>query len=193
MKKLITILLLASIIVGCKKDIGTPEGTAEKYLSDLSSDLSELGFYNARNHDNRSLALMINEQADSIISGGDIPAMSELFDKYFEDDKIFYHWELMEKANDSINLYQVCDLTDKNGKIMFDAYMSLERNSSKKIIRTEKAATFLDFGNVPIYKLRYKIDPVHVDFDGDKYKVAYVVVVKHPEDGYKVVSFIWDK
>lgn len=192
MKKIITILLLAFIIVGCKKDIGTPEGAAEKYLSDLSSDLSEFGFYNARNHDNRSLALMLNEQADSIISGGKIPAMSELFDKYFQDDKLFHRWEPMGKANDSINLYRVCDLTDKNGKIMLDAYMSLERNSSKTIIHTEKAATFLDFENVPIYKLIYKIDPVHIDFEGDKYKVAEVGVIKHPEDGYKVVSFMWE-
>lgn len=112
MKKLITILLLIFMIVGCKKDIGTPESAAEKYLSDLSSDLSELGFYNARNHDNRSLALMINEQADSIISGGKIPAMSELFDKYFEDDKIFYHWEFLEMSVDSIGQYQVWDFTE---------------------------------------------------------------------------------
>ena len=192
MKKIITILLLAFIIVGCKKDIGTPESAAEKYLSDLSSDLSELGFYNARNHDNRSLALMMNEQADSIIISGEIPAMSELFDKYFEDNKRFYRWELIGKASDTIALYRVCDLTEKNGKIMLDAYMSLERNSSKKIIHTEKAATFLDFENVPIYNLKYKIDPVHVDFDGEKYKVAYVGVIKHPEDGYKVVSFMWE-
>lgn len=193
MKKLITILLLVFMIVSCKKDIGTPEGTAEKYLSDLSSDLSELGFYSAVNHNNRSLALMKNEQADSIISGGKIPAMSALFGKYFQDNKIFYRWELIEKANDTINLYQVCDLTDKTGKIMLDAYMSLERNASKKIIRTENAATFLDLENVPLYKIKYKIDSRHVDFVGDEYRIATVVVIKHPEDGYKVVSFMWEK
>lgn len=192
MKKLITILLLVFMIVSCKKDIGTPEGTAEKYLSDLSSDLSELGFYSAVNHNNRSLALMKNEQADSIISGGEIPTMSELFDKYFQDNKVFYRWELIGKASDAIALYRVCDLTEKNGKIMLDAYMSLERNSSKKIIRTEKVATFLEFENVPLYKLKYKIDPVHIDFEGDKYKVAEVGVIKHPEDGYKVVYFVWE-
>lgn len=193
MKKLITILLLIFMIAGCKKDIGSPESAADKYLSDLSSDLSELGFYSAVNHDNRSLALMMNEQADSVISGGEIPAMSYLFDKYFEDNKMFYRWELIGKAFDTIALYRVCDLTEKNGKIMLDAYMSLERNSSKKIIRTEKAATFRDFENIPIYKLKYKIDPVHIDFEGDKYKVAEVGVIKHPDDGYKVVSFMWDK
>lgn len=193
MKKLITILFLAFfMIVSCKKDIGTPESAAEKYLSDLSSDLSELGFYNARNHDNRSLALMINEQADSIISGGKIPAMSELFDKYFHDNKVFIRWELLNVSECSVNLYRVFDLTEKTDKIMLDAYMSLERNSSKKIIRTENAATFLDFGDVPLYKIKYKIDPRHVDFVGDEYCIATVGVIKHPEDGYKVVSFIWE-
>ena len=193
MRKLIAILLLAVVMAGCKKNIGTPESTAEQYLNDLSSDLSELGFYSAVNHDNRSLALMLNEQADSIISGGKIPAMSALFGKYFQDNKIFYRWELIEKANDTINLYQVCDLPDKTGKIMLDAYMSLERNASKKIIRTENAATFLDLENVPLYKIKYKIDSRHVDFVGDEYRIATVVVIKHPEDGYKVVSFMWVK
>ena len=193
MRKLIAILLLAVVMVGCKKNIGTPESTAEQYLNDLSSDLSELGFYSAVNHDNRSLALMLNEQADSIISGGKIPAMSALFGKYFQDNKIFYRWELIEKVNDTINLYQVCDLTDKTDKIMLDAYMSLERNASKKIIRTENAATFLDLENVPLYKIKYKIDSRHVDFVGDEYRIATVVVIKHPEDGYKVVSFVWKK
>lgn len=192
MKKLITILLLAFIIVGCKKDIGTPESAAEKYLSDLSSDLSELGFYSSVNHDNRSLALMLNEQADSIISGGKIPAMSELFDKYFQDDKLFHRWELMEKGNDTIDIYKVFDLTNETDATMLDAYLSMESYASKKIIRTEKAATFRDFENIPIYKLKYKIDPVHIDFEGDKYKVAEVGVIKHPEDGYKIVSFIWE-
>ena len=104
MKKLITLLLLASVIAGCKNNIDTPESAAEKYLNDLSSDLSD--------HDNRCLALMINEQADSIISGGKIPAMSKLFDKYFEDDKIFYRWEFLEMSVDSIGQYQVWDFTE---------------------------------------------------------------------------------
>lgn len=193
MKKLITILLLAFIIVGCKKDIGTPESAAEKYLSDLSSDLSEFGFYNARNHDNRSLALMINEQADSIIIGGEIPAMSELFDKYFQDDKLFHRWELIEKGNDTIDIYKVFDLTNETDATMLDAYLSMESYASKKIIRAGNAAAFLDIENAPLYKLKYKIDSEHIDFEGDKYKIAEVVVLKLPEKGYKVVSFRWEE
>lgn len=193
MRKLITILLLTFIIAGCKKEIDTPESAAEKYLSDLSSDLSELGFYNPVNHDSRNSALMRNEQADSIISGGEIPAMSELSDKYFQDDKIFYRWEMYEVLNDTISLYRVFDLTNKTDVIMLDTYLSMESYASKEIIRTENAATFPEFEKVPLYKLKYKIDPVHIDFKGDKYKAAEVCVIKHPEKGYKVVSFMWDR
>ena len=192
MKINLTIFLALLISLTSCKSPETPESVADKYLCDLRSDLSEFGFYNARNHDNRSLALMLNEQADSIISGGKIPAMSELFDKYFHDNKVFIRWELLNVSECSVDLYRVFDLTEKTDKIMLDAYMSLERNSSKKIIRTENAATFLDFGDVPLYKIKYKIDPRHVDFVGDEYCIATVGVIKHPEDGYKVVSFIWE-
>ena len=185
-------MFLASIIVGCKNDIDTPESAAEKYLSDLSSDLSELGFYGSVNHDNRSLALMLNEQADSIISGGKIPAMSELFDKYFQDNKLFHRWELIEKGNDTIDIYKVFDLTNETDATMLDAYLSMESYASKKIIRAGNAAAFLDIENAPLYKLKYKIDSEHIDFEGDKYKIAEVVVVKLPEKGYKVVSFMWE-
>lgn len=193
MKKVIAIMAVVLLVMaGCTKDIGTPEDVAEKYLNDLSTDLRELVFYCALNHDNRSLALMINERADSIISGGKIPTMSELSDKYFEDDKVFYHWELEDKSCDSINLYKVFDLTDETDVIMFDTYMSMESYASKKIIRRENAATFLDEENVLLYKLKYKIDPVHEDFKGDIYKVAEVGVIKEPQLGYRVVSFMWD-
>lgn len=193
MKKLITILLLEFIIVGCKKDIGTPESAAEKYLSDLSSDLSEFGFYNARNHDNRSLALMMNEQADSIINGGEMPAMSELFDKYFEDNKLFYRWESLDMSVDSIGQYQVWDFTE-----MSDAEKSARIDLlnkgyfGKPIKQTELAAVILEQENAPLYTLRYKIDSRHIDFKGEEYQTATVKVIANHEDGYKVVSFMWE-
>lgn len=192
MKINLTIFLALLISLTSCKSPETPESVADKYLCDLRSDLSELGFYSSVNHDNRSLALMLNEQADSIISGGKIPAMSELFDKYFQDDKLFHRWELMEKRNDTIDIYKVFDLTNETDATMLDAYLSMESYASKKIIRTEKATTFLEFENVPLYQLKYKIDSVHIDFEGDKYKVAEVGVIKHPEDGYKVVYFVWE-
>lgn len=194
MKKAILIITLTVLIVGCKKEIDTPESAAEKYLSDLSSDLSELGFYSAVNHDNRSLALMINEQADSIISGGEIPAMSELFDKYFQDDKIFYRWEFLDMSVDSISQYQVWDFTE-----MPDAEKSTridllnKGHFGKPIKQTDVAAVMLEHENVPLYTLRYKIDSRHVDFVGDEYSIATLGVIKLPEKGYKVVSLIWDK
>lgn len=192
MKIKLTIIIASLICLASCKPSETPENVAEKYLCDLRSDLSELGFWNAVEHDNRSLALMLNEQADSIISGGKIPAMSELFDKYFPNNKVFSRWELLNISECSVNLYRVFDLTKKTDRTMLDTYLSMKSYASKKIIRTENAATFLDFGNVPLYKIKYKIDSRHVDFVGDEYRVATVGVIKHPEDGYKVVSFMWE-
>lgn len=194
MKKLLAIIMMLTILmVGCKNNVVTPESAAEKYLSELRSDLSELGFYSAIRHDNRSIELILNEQADSIISGGEIPTTSELFDKYFQDKDIFYRWELKDKLSDTINLYKVFDLTNETDIVMLDTYLSMESYASKKIIRTGNAATFLDIENVPLYKLKYKIDSEHVAFKGDKYKVAEVGVIKHPKSGYKVVSFVWER
>ena len=193
MKTKLAIIAILLFLVGCKQEINSPESIAEKYLSELSSDLSEFGFYNARNHDCRSLVLMENEQADSIISGGKIPTMSELFDKYFQDDRHFYRWELMDISNDTIDIYKVFDLTSKEGKILLEANMNLRTSASKKIIRNEKAATFLDCECIPFYRQKYKIAPLHIDFEGDKYRIAQVGVIKHPEYGYKVVSFTWEE
>lgn len=190
--KLAVIIALLMSLASCKQS-ETPESVAEKYLCDLRSDLSELGFWNAGEHDNRSLALMLNEQADSIISGGKIPAMSALFHKYFQNDKVFSYWELLNVSECSVNLYRVFDLTEKTDRTMLDTYLSMESYASKKIIHAENAATFLDTENVPLYKIKYKVDSRHVDFVGDEYSIATVGVIKHPEDGYKVVSFMWDE
>lgn len=193
MKKLITILLLAFIIVGCKK-IGTPESAAEKYLSDLRSDLSELGFYSALRHDNRSLALMLNEQADSIISGGEIPPMSELFDKYFQDNKMFYRWEFLDMSVDSIVQYQVWDFTEMSDAEKSTRIDLLNKGYfGKPIKQTDVAAVILEQENVPLYTLRYKIDSRHIDFKGEEYQTATVKVIANPEKGYKVVSFRWEE
>ena len=194
MKKLITLLLLASVIAGCKNNIDTPESAAEKYLNDLSSDLSELGFYNARNHDNRSLALMINEQADSIISGGKIPPMSELFDKYFEDDKIFYRWEFLEMSVDSIGQYQVWDFTEMSATEKSARIDLLNKGHIGKLIKQiDIAAVILEYENVPLYALRYKMDSRHIEFKGEEYETATVKLIENPDKGYNIVSFTWDK
>lgn len=182
------------MIIGCKNEISTPESAAEKYLSDLSSDLSELGFYSAVNHDNRSLALMMNEQADSIISGGEIPAMSDLFNKYFQDNKMFYRWKFLDMSVDSIGQYLVWDFTEMSDVEKSTRIDLLNKGYfGKPIKQTDVAAVILEQENVPLYTLRYKIDSRHVDFVGDEYSIATLGVIKLPEKGYKVVSLIWDK
>ncbi|WP_300905695.1 hypothetical protein, partial [uncultured Bacteroides sp.] len=58
---------------------------------------------------------------------------------------------------------------------------------------TEKAAAILEHKDIPMYLLRYKMDSRHVAFVGDEYCIVNVGVIKHPEDGYKVISFMWDE
>lgn len=187
----LTVFVVLLCLVGCKQNYDTPETIAEKYLMELSSDLSEFGFYNARKHDSRNFALIKNEQSDSIISGGEIPSTSELFNKYFQETKMFHRWELKEKSYNTINLYKVFDLTDRTDSIMLDTYMSIESHTLTKIVRRMNAATFLEMENVPFCTLTYSIDPMHLDFKGDVYNTAEVGVIKHPEYGYKIVSFTW--
>lgn len=186
--------VLLAVAAGCTKDIGTPESAAEKYLNDLSGDLQRLGFYSAVSHDYfRSPALMLNEQADSIISGGYIPTLSELSDKYFKDDKVFYRWKFIEMSVDSIKQYEVWDFTE-----MIDAEKEtrldlLEKGHFGKLIKqTDVTAVVLEYENIPLYTLRYKIDSRHIDFKGEECSVASVGVIKHPEYGYRVVSFMWN-
>lgn len=193
MKINLTIFLALLISLTSCKSPETPESVADKYLCDLRSDLSELGFYNARNHDNRSLALMLNEQADSIISGGKIPAMSELFDKYFEDNKRFYHWEFLDMSVDSIGQYLVWDFTEMSDAEKSARIDLLNKGCfGKPIKQTDVAAVILEHKDIPLYTLRYKIDSRHIEFKGEEYETAIVKVMADPEKGYKVVSFMWE-
>lgn len=182
-------------LVGCdNKSVDTPESAAEKYLSDLKSDLLEIGFYNPRKHDNRSLVLMENEQADSIISGGKIPTMSELFDKYFQDDKHFYRWELMDISNDTINIYNVWDFTRMSDAERKTRLEMLDKGYFGEPVKTtDVAAVMIAHKGVPKYAIKYKIDSRHIDFVGDEYKTAEVSIIKHPEKGYKAISFTWEE
>lgn len=62
MKTKLTIIVIRISLVACSRpNIDSPKDAAEKYLSELSSDLYELGFYNALNHDSRSAVLVYNE------------------------------------------------------------------------------------------------------------------------------------
>lgn len=191
MKLIIVSVLL--FLIGCDSSkINSPEAIAEKYLSELSSDLSEHGFYNARKHDSRSAVLIYNEQADSIISRGKIPTYSELSKKYFQDNKYFYRWEYLGISADTIDIYQVWDFTNMPEAERNVRLELLEKDSYWKPVKiTDIAAVIVEHENVPKYTIKYKIDKTHVDFVGDTYNVAEVGVIQHPEYGYKVVSLTW--
>ena len=160
----------------------------------MSSDLYELGFYNALKHDIRSAALVNNEQADSIISGGQIPTYSELSKKYFQDDRYFYRWEYLDISTDTVDIYQVWDFTNMPEEERNTRLELLEKDSYWKPVKiTDIAAAIIEHENVPKYTISYKIDKTHIDFIGDKFKEAKVEVIKHPDKGYKVVSFTWNE
>lgn len=190
MKTKLTILAMVLCLAGCSRNVDTPEAIAEKYLNELSSDLSELGFYNAHEHDSRSAALIYNEQADSIISGGAIPTYPELSKKYFQDDKHFYRWEAMDVKADMIDVYKVWDFTDMTET---EKEVRLNLLDKKPIKQTDFAAVIPEFQNVPMYILRYKIDKTHTEFVGDNFLTTEIRVIKHPEYGYKVASFTWEE
>ena len=194
MKTKLAILAMSLCLAGCNKNIDTPEVIAEKYLSELSSDLSELGFYNARKHNSRSAVLIYNEQADSIINGGQIPTYSELSKKYFQDDRYFYRWEYLDISTDTVNIYRVWDFTNMPEEERKTRLELLGKDSYWKPVKiTDIAAVIIEYENVPKYTIRYKIDKTHIDFVGDKFKEAKVEVIKHPDKGYNVVSFTWNE
>lgn len=63
---------------------------------------------------------------------------------------MFYHWELKEKTNDTIDIYRIFDLTKEMGANLLNDYMSIEPYASRKFFRAKNAATFLDIENVPL-------------------------------------------
>lgn len=185
---IILVLLLAS----CKSS-ETPESVADSALREISNELLSGKPYSTKDF---SLALVNNDLAKAFINGSVFPANT--FDKYFQLDKPFSRWELIDVAEQAIDLYRIWDFTVKGGNIERDAILDIykkeggEYNGEKLCKITETAAVILKHKNVPMYLLRYKIDSRHVDFAGDEYRIATLGVIKHPEDGYKVVSFMWE-
>ncbi len=171
----------------------TPESVADKVLIEISNELLT-GKPCSTEH--ISLDLMYSDMAKAAIEGNIIPD----FDKYFATDKPFSRWDLVETIEGCpIDLYKLWDITGDVGATirvgLLDIYKSEGGVSGdKKLLKiTDRFAITLEYKNVPLYKIKYKIDSRHVDFVGDEYRIATVGVIKHPEDGYKVVSFIWDK
>lgn len=180
------------LLVSCKS-AETPESVADSALREISNEL--LGGKPCSTKD-FSMALMNNDLAQAFISGSDLP--TNPFEKYFQLNKPFSRWELIDVSERAINLYRIWDFTVKGGNIEHDAILDIykkeggEYNGEKLCKITETAAVILEHKSIPMYLLRYKIDSRHVDFVGDEYRVATVGVIKHPEEGYKVVSFMWE-
>lgn len=191
--KLHIIIALILCFASCKPT-ETPESVADKALTEISNELlsgelcSTQGF---------SLALVYNDLAKAFINGEVFP--NSPFDKYFQLDKPFSRWELIDVKEHSIDLYRIRDFTVKGGNIEHDAILDIykkeggEFDGQKLCKITETAAAVLTHRDVPMYLIRYKMDITHIDFVGDEYSIATVGVIKHPEDGYKVVSFMWDE
>lgn len=190
--KLHIIIALILCFASCKPS-ETPESVADKVLAEISKELLS-GKPCSREH--ISLELLYSDMAKAAIEGNEIPD----FDKYFATDKSFSRWDLIETIEDSpIDLYKLWDITGDVGATLRDGLLDIYKNEGgvsgdKKLLKiTDRFAITLEYKNVPIYRMKYKIDSRHIDFVGDEYSIATVGVIKHPEDGYKVVSFMWDK
>lgn len=145
---------------------------------------------------------MFNDMAKAVLDSVEIP--DNLVERYFQIGETFAQWELIDISEKSIDLYTLKDLTvgesGADGKyegVMYRTYLDLykkeggEFNNSKLVRINESMAIILEYA-IPLYKMRYKIDEHHEAFIGNKYRIATLGIIKHPEHGYKVVSFIWE-
>lgn len=146
--------------------------------------------------------LVIDEIVRAALDSVDCP--DNIVDKYFQIGEPFFRWELIDITEEKVDLYDLRDLTigesGEDGKyegVMYRAYLDLykkeggESGNSKLVKIDERKAIILEYG-ISLYKLRYKIDEHHEAFVGNKHRTATLGVIKHPENGYKVVSFMWE-
>lgn len=148
-------------------------------------------------------ALVFNSMAKAVLDSVEIP--DNLVERYFQIGENFAQWELIDISEESVDLYTIKDLTvgesGADGKyegVMYRTYLDLykkeggEFNKSKLVRINESMAIILEYA-IPLYKMRYKIGEHHESFISTEPRIATLGVIKHPEDGYKVVSFMWDK
>lgn len=192
--KLVIMIALLISIASCNSS-DSPEIFAEQAMEAISrgDDKSIKGLDNA---------LVFNGMVKAMLDSVEIP--DNLVERYFQIGEIFTQWELIDISEEKIDLYSIKDLTigesGENGKyegVMYRAYLDLykneggEFNNSKLIRINDRMAIILEYA-IPLYKMRYKIDEHHEAFIGNKYRIATLGIIKHPEDGYKVVSFMWE-
>lgn len=170
-----------------------PESIAEKGLKEVSSgkyvDIDgHLRF--AREGKIFKNLLSSNDKAKAFIDGVDYHEIS-----YFETDILFNHWELINKDKGTIDIYRFSDFTKDNGTKfegqMYRSYIEIygkegtELQDGSKLIKINaNGAAILEYKELPIYWLKYKID---------KKRMATVTVLNHPEYGYCIVSFLWNR
>lgn len=148
-------------------------------------------------------SLVFDEMAKAVLDSVDIP--DNLVAKYFQIGEPFFRWELIDTAKEMIDLHTLKDLTigesgedGKYERVMYRTYLDLYKKeggvykNSKLVKINERMAIILEYG-ILLYKLRYKIDDHHEAFVGNKHRIAKLGIIKHPEHGYKVVSFMWEK
>lgn len=191
--KLSIIAALLLCLVSCNSS-DSPEKFAEQAMETISrGDDKSLSLSNA---------LVFDEIAKAVLDSVDCP--DNPVDKYFQIGEPFFRWELIGIKEEKMNLLTLKDLTigesGENGKyegVMYRTYIDLygkeggEHNNSKLVKINNRMAVILEY-DIPLYKMRYKIDEHHEAFVGNKYRIATLGVIKHPEHGYKVVSFMWE-
>lgn len=197
--KLAIIIALLMSLASCKPS-GTPESVADEVLSKLHDEWLESGQCTLAPFD---MSLVTNAQAKAFVEDKDIPNRNTIIDSLFQIRKPFFNWELDSIIELTTDLYQLCDFTlDKGGKyegLMYKAHLDIYKkeggvSDGHKLCKiTETAAAVMEYENVPMYLIRYKMDKTHTEFVGNEYRIVTVGVIKHPEDGYKVVSLVWDK
>ena len=195
MKINLTIFLALLISLTSCNSSDSPEMFAEQAMEAISrgDDKSINGLDNA---------LVFNDMAKAVLDSVEIPG--NLVERYFQIGETFAQWELIDISEESIDLYTLKDLTvgesGADGKyegVMYRTYLDLykkeggEFNNSKLVRINESMAIILEYA-IPLYKMRYKIDEHHEPFIGTKSRIATLEVIKHPKDGYKIVSFMWE-
>lgn len=191
----ISVIISLIIVTSCKSS-ETPESVANQSLEIISKELKDLGFCS---YEHFNMTLVNNAQAEAFISGNEIPDSRTLIDKYFQFKEPFYRWEFDSIQEQKTDIYRITDFTyDKGGEyegLLYKEYLNLYGKEGgefegKKLCKiNETAAAILEYRDVPIYFVKYRIDSHHVDFVGTEYKLATIGVIKHPENGYIVVSF----
>lgn len=190
----IIVSLLLCVMSSCGSSDDTLKIFAEQSMESISrSDDKSIKLDNA---------LVINEIAKCALDSVDCP--DNLVDKYFQIGEPFIKWDLIEVNDSTIDLYTIKDLTlgdsGENGKyegVMYRTYLDLYKGEggeyeNRKLVKINERMAIILEKDIPLYELRYKIDEHHEAYVGNKYRTATLGVIKLPEHGYKVVSFMWE-